>query len=93
MKQENYDISNMPYGDIEYLTKPLEESNEELTIHDQGLMEPLVEIKTEPSEKSESDKVEKTGQTFLENIGLFENSQVAKIGECTISVASNSSAT
>lgn len=83
----------MPYGDIEYLTKPLEESGEELSIHDHGLMEPLVEIKTEPSEKSEPEKAEKMGQTFLENIGLFENSQVAKIGECTISVANNSGAT
>ncbi|XP_018566142.1 PR domain zinc finger protein 1-like [Anoplophora glabripennis] len=91
-KQENYDISNMPYGDLEYLTKPLEETSDDLTIDDQDLMEPLVEIKTEPSDKNEPEKTEKTG-TFLENIGLFENSAVAKIGECTISVANNSGAT
>ncbi|KAJ8923432.1 hypothetical protein NQ315_001991 [Exocentrus adspersus] len=92
-KQENYDISNMPYGDIEYLTKPLEETTDEIPIQEHDVMEPLVEIKTEPSDKDQPEKTEKSGQTFLENIGLFEKSAVAKIGECTISVANNSGTT
>ncbi|KAJ8959642.1 hypothetical protein NQ318_021829, partial [Aromia moschata] len=80
-KIENYDMSNIPYTD--YSTNP----NDEITIHDH-IMEPLVEIKTEPSEKPDLGNSE--GATFLENIGLFENSAIAKIGECTISVANNS---
>ncbi|KAJ8928048.1 hypothetical protein NQ314_019418 [Rhamnusium bicolor] len=89
-KRENYDISNMPYGDLEYLTKPLHENNEDMSIHEHGLMEPLVEIKTEPNEKPEPEREEHSA-SFLENIGLFENSAIAKIGECTISVANNGS--
>ncbi|CAG9858016.1 unnamed protein product [Phyllotreta striolata] len=68
-------------------------------LHEQGLMEPLVEIKTEALEKNneedEEDEEEpdrKPDSNFFEKIGLFENSTaIAKIGECTISVAPSTS--
>ncbi|KAL1494112.1 hypothetical protein ABEB36_009762 [Hypothenemus hampei] len=115
---ENYDITNMPFGDLEYLTKPLnmdqneenfEESNNSVEAH---LMEPLVEIELDQhgtNNKNLKEELNKPGDgehqkeqeeqvlhhnsagEFLQNIGLLENSTVAKmeIGECTISVSSS----
>ncbi|CAG9832605.1 unnamed protein product [Diabrotica balteata] len=63
---------------------------------DQIMMEPLVEIKTEQIDpeikpNSEEDPLppsSTSSSSFFENIGLYENtSAIAKIGECTISVA------
>ncbi|XP_076273904.1 zinc finger and BTB domain-containing protein 8A-like isoform X2 [Rhynchophorus ferrugineus] len=84
---ENYDITNMPFGDLEYLTKSENEQSDTSSNLIQGdVIEPLVEIKLE-----QSDQNIKEGQSagsFFENIGLLEASTVGKIGECTISVAS-----
>lgn len=83
---ENYDITNLPFGDLEYLTKPLNDNNS-IEIEEHPVMiEPLVEIKCEPQEKNE-----RNSGTFLDGIGLLESNSVAKIGECTISVANNNS--
>ncbi|KAJ8982544.1 hypothetical protein NQ317_005546 [Molorchus minor] len=94
-KPQNFDLTNTPdlpstsYADVDYVTK----SNEigEQLLGDQGIMEPLVEIKTESVEQHHEEKVQETQttSTFLENIGLLENTAIAKIGECTISVANN----
>ncbi|XP_072393907.1 uncharacterized protein [Diabrotica undecimpunctata] len=63
---------------------------------DQIMMEPLVEIKTEQIDPEIKPKIEEdplppsstSSSSFFENIGLYENtSAIAKIGECTISVA------
>lgn len=86
---ENYDITNLPFGDLEYLTMPLREP---------VIMEPLVEIKTEKEEESRKqpeirkvDPVEieiSKNTTNVENLVLLEN-KIATIGECTISVATS----
>lgn len=43
--RQNYDYTNLPFGDLEFLTKPLHDELE------QPIMEPLVEIKTEEGEQ------------------------------------------
>ena len=91
---ENYDITNLPYGDLEYLTMPLQDS---------VIIEPYVEIKTEKDENSEEqDKIikeekesdiqepkeEEETSPSPTNLKILEN-RIAKIGECTISVANH----
>ena len=92
---ENYDITNLPYGDLEYLTMPLQDS---------VIIEPYVEIKTEKDENSEDqDKIikeekeseiqepkeeEEETSPSPTNLKILEN-RIAKIGECTISVANH----
>ncbi|XP_044252753.1 zinc finger and BTB domain-containing protein 8A-like [Tribolium madens] len=83
---ENYDITNLPYGDLEYLTMPLQDS---------VIIEPYVEIKTEKEETSgENDKKDKQKdeeqppRVSPTNLKVLEN-RIAKIGECTISVANH----
>jgi hypothetical protein len=90
---ENYDITNLPYGDLEYLTMPLQDS---------VMIEPYVEIKTEKddnNEESEKTNVEKKENDKEEpeqpelspspaHLKDLEN-RIAKIGECTISVANH----
>lgn len=86
---ENYDITNLPYGDLEYLTMPLQDS---------VMIEPYVEIKTEKDENVDgaSKSTEETKDTVKEesidisstNLKDIEN-RIAKIGECTISVANH----
>ncbi|KAG5891520.1 hypothetical protein JTB14_014444 [Gonioctena quinquepunctata] len=89
-KEESYTFANESYSDMEFLNKSDESGSEML--HNQRIMEPLVEIKTEPPEKSTPSREEEHTNSFFENIGLFENTAaIAKIGECTISVATNNS--
>nr|XP_008201664.1 PREDICTED: zinc finger and BTB domain-containing protein 8A [Tribolium castaneum] len=83
---ENYDITNLPYGDLEYLTMPLQES---------VMIEPYVEIKTEKDETGGSNEKKDTvkneeepGRVSPTNLKVLEN-RIAKIGECTISVANH----
>ncbi|KAF7272707.1 hypothetical protein GWI33_014539 [Rhynchophorus ferrugineus] len=48
---ENYNITNMPFGDLEYLTKSESEQSDTLSNLIQGeVIEPLVEIKIEQSD-------------------------------------------
>lgn len=91
---ENYDITNLPFGDLEYLTMPLREP---------VIIEPLVEIKTEKEEEEEEETTKpleirreeqleileiNKNTTNVENLMLLEN-KIATIGECTISVANS----
>lgn len=89
---ENYDLTNLPYGDLDYLTMPIQEP---------ALIEPYVEIKTEKDDtaddvnhkKANQEKIDqqrKIGETKEEivNMKILEN-RIAKIGECTISVANH----
>lgn len=86
---ENYDITNLPFGDLEYLTMPLREP---------VIIEPLVEIKTEKEEIKKEPETRQEEQleilevnkntTNVENLMLLEN-KIATIGECTISVANS----
>ncbi|XP_030751699.1 zinc finger and BTB domain-containing protein 8A-like [Sitophilus oryzae] len=98
---ENYDITNMPFGDLEYLTKSLCEPNNEqientsnLTM-EAGVMEPFVEINLDQSDSNDgqnhtSDGGSQNPGNFLKKIGLLETNSVSTIGNCTISVASSS---
>ncbi|XP_066153526.1 protein tramtrack, beta isoform-like isoform X2 [Euwallacea fornicatus] len=110
-RSEDYDITNMPFGDLEYLTKPLRIGQNSDTFGvsttrsvEANLMEPLVEIELDQNNSNKTplkDKIadkdltvlhHNTAGAFLQNIGLLENSALAKmeIGECTISVSSGS---
>ncbi|XP_057665007.1 zinc finger and BTB domain-containing protein 14-like isoform X1 [Diorhabda carinulata] len=70
-------------------------NNVDMMTHEQGIMEPLVEIKTDNTDteicaKQEKIQPQTSTNSFFENIGLFENTTtIAKIGECTISVATS----
>lgn len=70
-------------------------NDEDMMGHEQGIMEPLVEINTDNTDseiciKQEKSQPQTSTNSFFENIGLFENTTaIAKIGECTISVATN----
>lgn len=87
---ENYDITNLPYGDLEYLTMPLQDS---------VMIEPYVEIKTEKDEpneenaKASQEKIERQKERESVNVSPTNlkvlESRIAKIGECTISVANH----
>ncbi|RZC35637.1 uncharacterized protein BDFB_002408 [Asbolus verrucosus] len=91
---ENYDITNLPYGDLEYLTMPLQDS---------VMIEPYVEIKTEKEDNNEetekhNEEKKDIGESVNDeeeeqpptpaNLKVLEN-RIAKIGECTISVANH----
>ncbi|XP_060521976.1 zinc finger and BTB domain-containing protein 24-like [Cylas formicarius] len=92
--KENYDITNMPYGDIEYLTKhilPLDNNEDHPSAVESNLMEPLVEINMEPERPENTELSCATAKSFLSHIGLLETSSMRKIGECTISVTTTSS--
>lgn len=90
---ENYDITNMPFGDLEYLTKPLivqetpEQFEDSSSTMDANLMEPLVEIKLDQNDQANErqEAIVHSAGSFLHNIGLLETSAIASIGECTIS--------
>ncbi|XP_019771612.2 zinc finger and BTB domain-containing protein 8A isoform X1 [Dendroctonus ponderosae] len=106
-QRENYDLTNMPFGDLDYLTKrvtmtPNPEKFEETNSSDQPYIEPLIEIecgqgssKQIREEEEEEDTVlhHHTAGAFLQNIGLLETSVVSKmeIGETTISVSKTES--
>ncbi|XP_066258412.1 uncharacterized protein [Euwallacea similis] len=108
-RSEDYDITNMPFGDLEYLTKPLRigQNSDNFGVNttrsvEANLMEPLVEIELDQNNSNKTSVKDKiadkdptvlhhnTAGAFLQNIGLLENSALAKmeIGECTISVSS-----
>lgn len=73
-KEQNYDITNLPYGDLCYLTMP-----EEAASPTMNPMEPLVEIKT--SETAGSVKLKDTPRAEIKTDG-----NLVKIGECIVSV-------
>lgn len=79
------------------MTDNSELENDSSDLHEQGFMEPLVEIKTELAEKltdqEEEEQQQNDDANFFQRIGLFENNSaaIAKIGECTISMAASCS--
>ncbi|XP_028134635.1 zinc finger and BTB domain-containing protein 8A-like isoform X2 [Diabrotica virgifera virgifera] len=87
-------------SDLESSQEMIYNSSEMDNNMDQIMMEPLVEIKTEQMDPEIKCKEEDplppstSSNSFFENIGLYENatSAIAKIGECTISVATCSTA-
>lgn len=72
-KEANYDITNLPFGDLSYLTMPDPAMNP---------MEPLVEIKT--SETAGSLKLKDTPRAEIKTEG-----SLVKIGECIVSMTGN----
>ncbi|XP_074031994.1 uncharacterized protein isoform X2 [Leptinotarsa decemlineata] len=83
------DCFTAPSDSMDFMSKSDDADHD--IIHNQQLMEPLVEIKTEIPEKPPVKPDVSDTSNFFENIGLFENtSAIAKIGECTISVATTS---
>ncbi|CAH1116301.1 unnamed protein product [Phaedon cochleariae] len=86
----NSSFSNVPYlvGGISMKDDPEPEN-----MVNQAIMEPVIEIKTDQDKNTividdDGGQSENTNN-FFENIGLFENTAIAKIGECTISVSMN----
>lgn len=83
-QEEDYDVTNLPYGDLNYLTMSEEEDNF-LNAADQqnsdamGLMEPLVEIKTQGNDRDV--KFEEVPRFSVKAGGTL-----GKIGECIISM-------
>ncbi|CAH0564848.1 unnamed protein product [Brassicogethes aeneus] len=64
----NYDITNLPFGDLEYLTKPLREMEQSM---EDPIIEPYVEIKTDETDAEE--KKEETPKFLEPEVSLQEN--------------------
>lgn len=85
-QKKNYDFATLPYGDLNYLTMPLDETM---------AIEPLVEIKTDsPSLVSNPPQPEVTETPKQNEAALPESPEstdafpktLGTIGECTISL-------
>ncbi|CAH1108287.1 unnamed protein product [Psylliodes chrysocephalus] len=93
----HYKYDNTSNFNSQDMTDNSELENDSSDLHEQGFMEPLVEIKTELAEKltdqEEEEQQQNDDANFFQRIGLFENNSaaIAKIGECTISMAASCS--
>lgn len=85
MTGENYNLTNLPFGDLTYLTMPEDSPDSPNML----LMEPLVEISTTNDNAEPSSQP--TSQSAMSEATLTsdDTQTYGQIGDCTVSVSSS----